>query len=230
MKIVKSIGLKISNVQRCKSYIQLTSQIITILLFIVMCCACSKESESDLEPTFINVTSIMLSQTSVTLSSGESVSLTATITPENATNKTITWSSSNTSIATVSNGKVTAVAVGKATITAKIGNVKAECSVTVNPIDVTSITLSQTSVTLSSGESVSLTATITPENATNKTITWSSSNTSIATVSNGKVTAVAVGKATITAKASNGLSSTCNIEVINKTPPGGSEGTGEVEW
>ena len=97
-------------------------------------------------------------------------------------------------------------------------------------IKVTSITLSQTSVTLSSGESVSLTATITPENATNKTITWSSSNTSVATVFNGKVTAVAVGKATITAKASNGLSSTCNIEVINKTPPGGSEGTGEVEW
>ena len=214
--------------QRCKSYIQLTSQIITILLFIVMCCACSEES--DLEPTLIEVTSITLSQTSVTLSSGESVSLTATIAPENATNKTITWSSSNTSVATVSNGKVTAVAVGKATITAKIGNVKAECSVTVNPIEVTSITLSQTSVTLSSGESFTLTATIAPENATNKTITWSSSNTSVATVSNGIVTAVSVGKATITAKASNGLSSTCNIEVINKTPPGGSEGTGEVEW
>ena len=105
MKIVKSIGLKISNMQRCKSYIQLTSQIITILLFIVMCCACSKEPESDLEPTLINVTAITLSQTSVTLSAGESVSLTATITPENATNKTITWSSSNTSVATVSNGK-----------------------------------------------------------------------------------------------------------------------------
>ena len=222
MKIVKSIGLKISNMQRCKSYIQLTSQIITILLFIVMCCACSKEPESDLEPTLINVTAITLSQTSVTLSAGESVSLTATITPENATNKTITWSSSNTSVATVSNGK--------ATITAQIGNVKAECSVTVSPIEVTAITLSQTSVTLSAGESVSLTAIITPENATNKTITWSSSNTSVATVSNGKVTAVAVGKATITAQASNGLSSTCNIEVIRKTPPGGSEGTGEVEW
>ena len=229
MKIVKSIGLKISNMQRCKSYIQLTSQIITILLFIVMCCACSKEPESDLEPTLINVTAITLSQTSVTLSAGESVSLTATITPENATNKTITWSSSNTSVATVSNGKA-AVAVGKATITAQIGNVKAECSVTVSPIEVTAITLSQTSVTLSAGESVSLTAIITPENATNKTITWSSSNTSVATVSNGKVTAVAVGKATITAQASNGLSSTCNIEVIRKTPPGGSEGTGEVEW
>ena len=136
---------------------------------------------------------------------------------------------------TARNGKVTAVAVGKATITAQIGNVKAECSVTVSPIEVTAITLSQTSVTLSAGESISLTATITPENATNKTITWSSSNTSVATVSNGKVsngkvTAVAVGKATITAQASNGLSSTCNIEVIRKTPPGGSEGTGEVEW
>ena len=228
MKIVKSIGLKISNMQRCKSYIQLTSQIITILLFIVMCCACSEES--DLEPTLIEVTSITLSQTSVTLSSGESVSLTATITPENATNKTITWSSSNTSVATVSNGKVTAIAVGKATIKAEIGNVQAECSVTVNPIEVTSITLNKTSITMTSGESVSLTATIAPENATNKTITWSSSNTSVATVSNGIVTAVSVGKATITAKASNGLSSTCNIEVINKTPPGGSEGTGEVEW
>ena len=98
-------------------------------------------------------------------------------------------------------------------------------------IAVSSVKLNKTSVTLDIGETVELTATVSPENATNKTVTWSSSNTSVATVTDGKVTAIAVGSATITAKSNNGLNVTCRIVVVGKgVPPGGSEGTGEEEW
>ena len=83
---------------------------------------------------------------------------------------------------------------------------------------------------MTAGESVNLTATITPENATNKSITWSSSNSNVATVSNGKVTAVTVGNATITVKTYNGLCSTCYVDVIQRPQPGSSEDTGEIEW
>jgi uncharacterized protein YjdB len=193
---------------------------------IAQCGNVKAECSVTVSPT--EVTSIQLNKTSVTLFAGETVELTATLSPDNATNKTVTWSSSSTDVATVTNGKVTAVAVGSATITAQCGNVKAECSVTVSPIEVTSIQLDKTSVTLFAGETVELTATVSPDNATNKTVTWSSSNTSVATVSNGKVTAVAVGSATITAQSNNGHSATCRIDVV--VPPGGSEGTGEEEW
>ena len=176
------------------------------------------------------VTSITLNKTSLTLSAGETVKLIATISPENATDKTVSWSSSNTNVATVTNGKVAAVAAGSATITAQAGNVKAECSVTVSPTEVTSITLNKTSLTLSAGETVKLIATISPENATDKTVSWSSSNTNVATVTDGEVTAVTAGSATITARSNNGYSATCRIVVVSKPDAGGSEGTGEEEW
>ncbi|MDR0962665.1 MAG: Ig-like domain-containing protein, partial [Mediterranea sp.] len=122
-----------------------------------MSVACSKEDEDTSKPTPVTVSSIKLSQISVTLFAGETIELTATVSPENATNKTVTWSSSNTSVATVTNGKVTAVAIGSTTITAQCGNVKAECTVTVSPIEVTLIQLNKTSITLSAGETVELT-------------------------------------------------------------------------
>ncbi len=187
------------------------SLIISALL-LIMSVACSKDDVGISEPTTIPVSSIKLNPTSVTLNVGESVDLTATVSPENATNKMVTWSSSDAKIATVSNGKVTAVAVGKATITAQCGNIKAECAVTVSPIEATSIKLSQTSATLTVGESVQLTAAVSPDNATDKTVIWSSSNTSVATVSNGKVTAVAVGEATTTAQCGN-VKAECTITV-----------------
>ena len=188
------------------------------------------KSECAVTVSPIEVTSVTLDQTSVTLTAGETVRLTATVSPDNATDKTITWTSSNTSFATVKNGEVTAVAVGSATVTAKCGKVKAECTITVKAIDVISVTLNKSSVTLSAGETVQLSVTVSPDNATNKTVTWNSSNTNVATVSNGNVTALAAGSATITAIADNGLSSTCRIAVVEAVPPGGSEGTGEEEW
>ena len=178
----------------------------------------------------VEVTSISLNKTSATLSVGEILELTATITPDDATDKSVKWTSSDTDVATVTDGKVTAVAAGSATITAQAGNVKAECTITVSPVEVTSISLNRTSATLSVGEILELTATITPDDATDKTVKWTSSDTDVATVTDGKVTAVATGSATITAYSNNGYSDTCRIVVVSRPDAGGSEGTGEVEW
>ena len=170
--------------------------------------------------TNIPVANIILSQSSATLTEGGTLTLTATVTPDDATDNSITWSSSNTSVATVdANGKVTAKAAGTATITATANDgsgVKASCVVTVEKkvVAVSSITLSQSSATLTEGETLSLTATVKPTNATNKGITWSSSNTSVATVdTNGKVTAIAPGTATITATANDGSGAKASCEV-----------------
>ncbi len=181
----------------------------------------------------IEVVSIQLDRTSATLSVGNDMELTATVLPEDATDKTVVWASSDESVAIVIDGKVTAVSVGSATITAQAGNIKVVCSVTVI-IEVASIKLNKASVILYPGDSMELTATVLPENATDKTVTWSSSNASVATVANGKVTVVGVGSAAITARTSNGRSVECVIVVKDKgdedVPPGGSEGTGEIEW
>jgi len=162
------------------------------------------------------VTSVTLDKTSASLKAGETVTLTATVKPDNATNKTVTWSTSNSGVATVSNGMVTAVKVGTATITAKAGDKSATCSITVVETPVTSVTLNKTSASLKAGETVTLTATVKPDNATDKTVTWSTSDSGVATVSNGVVTAVKVGTATITAKAGE-KTATCSITVV-ETP------------
>ena len=170
--------------------------------------------------TTVAVTEVTLNQTSVTLTVGGTASLTATVSPSNATDKTVSWSSSNTSVATVDNGKVTAVAVGSATITAKAGGKSATCSVTVNAkeVPVTGISLDPTSVSIQVGKTATLTATVTPSDATNATVTWSSSKESVATVSNGTVTAVAEGSATITAKAGD-KTATCEVTVTPDIEP-----------
>ncbi|MDE6491374.1 MAG: Ig-like domain-containing protein, partial [Muribaculaceae bacterium] len=256
--------------------------------------------------------SIKLNKTEATLKATETISLEATIAPETTTDKSVTWSSSDTNIATVDdNGVVTAVAVGKATITATTANgLTATCEITVaetpasgividkdalgitgddlkmrvgdtKTINVTvepatttdksvsftssapsiasvdangkvvalalgettititaksgisttikvtvvatpaaSITLNKTEATLKATETVSLEATIAPETTTDKSVTWSSSDTNIATVDEaGVVTAVAVGTATITATTANGLTATCAITVQHRDVP-----------
>ena len=170
----------------------------------------------------VAVESVTLDKSSLELTEGETATLTATVKPDNATNKTVTWSSDKTSVATVdANGKVTAVAEGTATITAKAGDKTATCSVTVkkNVIAVESVTLDITSTILNTGETLTLTATVKPDNATNKTVTWSSSNSSVATVdTNGKVTAVAQGTAIVTAKAGD-KTATCTVIVMKTDIP-----------
>ena len=170
------------------------------------------------EKAFIAVTEVTLSQSSLILDEGATAQLIATVLPTDATDKTVTWSSSNPSVATVSDGLVTAQQEGTTLITASAGGQSAQCTVTVQKgvVAVTEVTLSQTSLTLDEGESATLTATVLPADATDKTtVTWSSSNSSVATVSGGVVTAVGEGTATITASA-GGKTAQCTVTVNKK--------------
>jgi uncharacterized protein YjdB len=160
----------------------------------------------------VAVTGIKLNKSSITIGVGESQTLVATIEPSNATNKNVNWTSNDTSIATVDEtGKVTGKGVGNATIIATTaeGGKKATCSVKVNPssssVAVTGVSLDRTSLNLSVGESATLMATVTPSNASNKEVTWSSDQTSVATVdARGKVTAKNTGTARITVTTNDG--------------------------
>ena len=164
----------------------------------------------------IAISSISLDKTSLTLTEGESATLAATVKPDNATNKTVSWTSSNSSVATVdASGKVTAVAEGTATITAKAGDKTTTCSVTVKKktVAVSSVSLDKTSLELTVGETATLVATVIPDIATDKTVSWSSSSSSVATVDDsGKVTAVAKGAAIIMAKAGD-KTAVCSVTV-----------------
>ena len=151
----------------------------------------------------VAATGVTLDKTSATLKKGATLSLTATVSPENSTDE-VTWKSSNTNVATVDEtGKVTAVADGSATITATAGSKSATCSVSVKT-PVTNITLDKEDFAITAGESAKIGAAITPENATNTKLTWSSSNTSVATVSSdGTVKALTPGETTITVTSNN---------------------------
>lgn len=170
----------------------------------------------------VAVTGIELNYIDLTVYIGTPVTLTATVTPQNATDKSLIWESSDTDVAIVSaNGLVTAVSEGTAviTVTTNDGGFTASCNVTVPaPIVPQSITLSHTSGTIVSGQYVNnVVATVLPENAYDKTVTWSSSDTSVVTVDAlGKITAVnnVEGTATVTATTINGLSASIEITTV----------------
>ena len=167
----------------------------------------------------VAVTGISLSKSETALTVGASETLTATVSPENANNKNVSWKSDDTAVATVDqNGKVTAVGKGSATITATTedGKYTATCTVKVSPAPVAAngVTLTPDKTTLNVGEKQTLTATVLPADATNKNVTWVSSDTSVATVENGVVTAVGKGTATITVTtADGGYTATCEVTV-----------------
>lgn len=156
----------------------------------------------------IAVTGVMLDKTKVEITIGETMLLKATVTPNDAANQDVKWTSSNQNIATVdTNGKVTAINVGTAAIivTTDDGGKTANCEVTVNPIYVTGVILDKNDAEIPIGESEILKATVSPSNATYQDIQWISSNQDIATVDkNGKVTALAIGTATITVTTDDG--------------------------
>ena len=170
----------------------------------------------------VSVTEVSLNKNTLELAVEESETLTATVKPDNATDKTVTWSSSDEKVAKVDNsGKVTAVSAGTATITAKAGEVTATCTVTVKEktVSVTEVSLNKTALELTVEGSETLTATVKPDNATDKTVTWASSDTAIVTVdANGKVTGVKEGTATITATTKDGgKKAECKVTVKAKT-------------
>jgi uncharacterized protein YjdB len=165
-------------------------------------------------PAVIAVESVTIDKTELALVEGDEVTLSATVKPDNATDKTVTWSSSDENIATVEKGKVKAIKEGSVTITAKAGEKSATCKVTVakKVIPVESVTLNKTQLNLNKGETETLVATVLPNDATDKTVTWSSSNPDIAIVENGKVAALGGGSASIEARAGD-KSAVCEVIV-----------------
>ncbi|WP_302999076.1 leucine-rich repeat protein [Thomasclavelia spiroformis] len=174
------------------------------------------------------ITSVHLNLTAITLDEGVSQTLRATINPSDTTDdKTLTWSSSNTNVATVDQeGNVTAVKEGVATITVTtVNGRRAECKITVNKpsenIPIESVSLDKTTLTLEEQEAETLVATINPSDTTDDTtLTWKSNNPEVATVDQeGKVTAIKEGSATITVTTVNGKEATCTVTVTKKPVP-----------
>ena len=167
----------------------------------------------------VAVTGVTLNKATLSLIAGASETLTATVAPADATNKKVTWKSSNAAVASVdANGKVTGVKAGEATITVTTedGGKTATCKVTVKPNLVSEITLAALAIYV--GESKAVTATVKPDDATNKALTWTSSDETVATVDNtGKVTGKKIGTATITATAQDGsgVSGSCTVTVLS---------------
>ncbi|MEM6697150.1 MAG: Ig-like domain-containing protein [Bacteroidota bacterium] len=176
----------------------------------------------------VPVTSVNLTPTSLTLNIGQSQPLSVNVLPNNATNQAISYSSSNTNVATVNgSGVVTAVGDGNATITVTTddGGFTDQTSITVNPsnIPVTGVSLSPTNVTLNVGQTRQLTKSVQPSNATNRTVSYTSSNNNVATVNNnGVVNAIAAGNATITVTtADGGFTDQTNVTVNGGGNSGG---------
>ena len=171
----------------------------------------------------VSVSGVALNKASATIKEGTALQLAATVMPDNAPNNGVSWSSSNSSIATADqNGKVTAHKAGVATITVTTddGGHMATCRVTVVSasawVPVTGVTLDKTSATVTAGDTLQLTASVQPGNASNKGVSWSSSDVSIATVDqNGLVTAHKPGEAAITATTDDGgHTATCDVTVV----------------
>ncbi len=173
----------------------------------------------------VTVTDVKLSKSSLNLKIGEEATLTAEVRPDTITTQTVKWKSDKDDIATVDeNGKVKAIAAGtaKITVTADNNGETATCTVKVSKVGVTGITLNAASGSLKKGEKVTLTPTVAPDNATNKDITWSTSNDKVATVLNGVVTAVGQGSAVITATSADNAAVTAayNLTVTDPTTNG----------
>lgn len=215
------------------SKILMASLVMAMTSFCLMSCGGGAEIDSPSGgpdtpsgPATVAVTGVSLNKTTLTLTEGDSETLTAAVTPSNATNANVTWSTSASGVATVSNGKVTAVKAGTATITATSAdgsNKSASCTVTVTAknVAVTGVAFTEKTASVVEGEKVTLKITITPDNATNKGIKYTSSDTKVATVdANGTVTGVKKGKATITVTTEDGgKTDKCEVTVTGKPTP-----------
>ena len=172
----------------------------------------------------VPVTGVTLNQTTANLIAGDTLQLTATVLPANATNNGVTWFSLNPSFATVnSSGLITAISAGSATITVRTadGNYTATCTLTITgTVAVTSVNLNKTAATVGVAGTTQLIATVLPTIATDKGVTWSSSNITKATVNaSGVVTGVATGSATITVTTDDGgKTAICAITVVSSVP------------
>lgn len=158
-------------------------------------------------PEQVAVTGMTLEKKSIEVEKGKTETINAIITPENATRKGITWTSSDTNVATVTNGVVKGISAGTATITAttKDGNFTDTCEVTVMQNAVTGIRISEKLIDLGMGYKKQITATVMPDDATDKSVEWTSENPEIATVSdNGTITGKSYGRTVVTATTTDG--------------------------
>ena len=175
----------------------------------------------------IHVESVSLDETALELETGKTKTVTATVLPENASNKELIWSSSDESVASVENGLITALKEGKAVISVKskdgYKSASVEVNVTSTPavIHVESISLDKTELEMVTGDKTTLSASVLPADAENKSVTWSTSDESIASVNkNGKVSAISAGKVTITATTvDGGFTASCSVNVSAKVVP-----------
>ncbi|MBO7377472.1 MAG: carbohydrate-binding domain-containing protein, partial [Clostridia bacterium] len=213
-----------------------------ICLALALClafAACTPGEQSDTPAK-----SVTLNYTELTLTVGESFTLTASVLPLKAQNKELEWTTSAPAIASIDGGVVTALSEGAAIITAKTtdGKLEASCEVTVEkvpdnaqnpddpggddepetpPVAVTGITLNYDTLTIYEGKSLTLSAMVEPAEATDKSVTWTSSAPSVVTVDGGTITTVIPGEATITAKTSDGgFEATCAVTVLADTTSG----------
>ena len=173
----------------------------------------------------VKVTGIDIAQSSLTIQEGNSANIEYTISPSNATNKTVVWTTSNDKVATVTNGKVTGISAGTAKITAKTSDGgftdSIDVTVTASQVAVIGVILDKTSIAIEAGSTSTIVATVQPSNAANKAVTWATSNSAVATVADGVVTGVAAGTATITAiTVDGGKTATCNVTVSKAVSPG----------
>ncbi|MBO4231435.1 MAG: Ig-like domain-containing protein [Bacteroidales bacterium] len=189
--------------------------VLSSLFLFGLAVSCGPEEEQP-----VAVTGVSLSQKSLTLEQGGTASLIATVSPSNAADKTVTWSTSNPSVATVDNGTVTAVGEGTVTIMVTAGGKTASCDVTVTKKAVSpeSFELSQTEVRLFIGESLTLEAIFHPENTSNKNVVWRVSSSRLIQIDqNGVITALNVGEATVFAvsSANESLVASCKVTVVD---------------
>ena len=199
-----------------------TISIVAITLLFGISC-----SKGGSDTKAVAATAISLNKKEAVLEKGSTTVLSVSFTPSNATDKTLTWTSSNTAVATVVNGTVSAVDAGKADITVKNGSLTDRCAVTV-VISAGVVTLDKNSLKLLVGETEKLVATITPENTTDP-VKWSSSDETVATVKDGLVKAIGAGTATITITV-GAKSAECSV-TVRKPAPAGSVDLGlSVYW
>ena len=153
---------------------------------------------------------------------GGTATLSATVEPRNASNRRVTWESSNEQVATVSSGLVTAIGDGTATITVKTadGGKTDTCTVTVTSVPVLGVSMSETSLSLTEGDQHKLTVTVIPDNASFKQLTWTTTDEDVAIVNptSGMITAMGAGQATITAASKDGPAASCTVNVTAYTP------------
>lgn len=192
--------------------------LLTAAAAIFLISSCGKKEET------VGVSSVTVTPSRIEIIEGESAVLSASVSPEAASDRAVAWSSSDRSVATVDKaGTVHGLRPGTATVTATAEGKSGTCAVTVKAkaVGVTEVTLDRAELTLTEGEAETLTATVRPDNADNRKVTWSSDKTEVATVDGaGKVTAVKAGEAVVTVMTEDGgKTASCKVTVKAKVVP-----------